>query len=86
MQSHKGNATTCSGKRTRTEYASWTTVGDLASSYRSGLPAAVSAPMQGNKACAELGPPVKVPSAPPSHHTPCHLSSPQSCVGLRDSS
>ena len=40
--------------------------------------------MQGNKACAELGPPVKVPSAPPSHRTPSHLPSPQFCVTLRE--
>ena len=36
-------------KCTRTEYASSTTVGDLASSYHSGLPAVVSAPMQGKQ-------------------------------------
>ena len=36
-------------KCTRTEYASSTTVGDLAPSYHSGLPAVVSTPMQGKQ-------------------------------------
>lgn len=43
-------------KRTRTEYASWTTIGNLASSYRSCLPTAVSAPMQGKQSMCQTRP------------------------------
>lgn len=83
--SYTGNATAIGVRTTRTEYASSTTVSDLASSHRSGLPAAVSAPMQGRQS-VRLVPPVNVSSAPPSPCSPSHLSTPQSARPFAESS